>query len=257
MTTEAANATVVRREEVADCLFRMWVRPDEPVARWEPGQFVRLAVPGEDVEIKKQARAFSIVGIADGNVEFYGVEVAGGALSPKLRAAAVGDRIWLESKVQGQFTLANNPAGTEVWMFASGVGLAPFMAWLRHGDLSRYSAVVVVHQVRRSAHLAYADEIAALCRADAKFRYVPVVSGDERFPYRAGHAALKGHIGGTIGAERLEQATGLTLSPGVSVIMLCGNPAMIQGVRERLEAERGLKKHMKRTPGHVVTERYW
>lgn len=255
MTSEA-NATVVRREDVAGCLFRLWIRPDVLVERWEPGQFVRLAVPAEGVEIKKQARAFSIVGISDGVFEFYGVEVPNGQLSPKLRAAAVGDRVWLENKVQGQFTLANNPPGTEVWMFASGAGIAPFMAWLRHGDLSRYSRVIVVHQVREAAHLAYAAEVADKC-TDGKFRFVPVVSGGEKFPYKAGHAALKGRVGGTVTVEMLEKAAGCTFEAGRSVVMLCGNPDMIQGVRERLEAERGLKKHLKRTPGHIVTERYW
>ncbi len=257
MTIDAVNATVVHNEAVAGCGFRLRVRPDAPLPRWEAGQFVRLAIPTEGVDLKKQARAFSVAGVDGELVEFYGVAVPEGALSPRLKAAAPGDRIWLEPKVQGQFTLANNPAGDELWLIGTGAGIAPFLAMLRHADLARFSAVVVVHQVRDPDQLAYAELITEKCRGDNRFRYVPIVSGEHRFSARCGHAALRGRVGAAVGPDALERATGLGFAPGRSVVMLCGNPGMIQAVRERLDADRGLKKHLKRSPGHIVTERYW
>ena len=37
--------------------------------------------------------------------------------------------------------------------------------------------------------------------------------------------------------------------------MMCGNSAMISSVSELLE-ERGLRKHRRREPGHITTEKY-
>ncbi|MGB5442627.1 MAG: ferredoxin--NADP(+) reductase, partial [Gammaproteobacteria bacterium] len=48
----------------------------------------------------------------------------------------------------------------------------------------------------------------------------------------------------------------LTLSPGNSQVMICGNPAMVRDTQAILEA-RGLKKNKRREPGHITTEQYW
>jgi ferredoxin--NADP+ reductase len=38
--------------------------------------------------------------------------------------------------------------------------------------------------------------------------------------------------------------------------MLCGNPSMIDDAIALL-AERGLRRHRQRSPGHITTEKYW
>jgi ferredoxin--NADP+ reductase len=38
--------------------------------------------------------------------------------------------------------------------------------------------------------------------------------------------------------------------------MLCGNPDMIKETVETLE-NKGLKKHLRRSPGQISMERYW
>jgi ferredoxin--NADP+ reductase len=38
--------------------------------------------------------------------------------------------------------------------------------------------------------------------------------------------------------------------------MLCGNPAMIEDMMAGL-AKKGLKRHRRRDPGHITTEKYW
>ena len=40
-----------------------------------------------------------------------------------------------------------------------------------------------------------------------------------------------------------------------SHIMMCGNSAMLTSVTEILET-RGLRKHRRREPGHITTEKY-
>jgi ferredoxin--NADP+ reductase len=38
--------------------------------------------------------------------------------------------------------------------------------------------------------------------------------------------------------------------------MLCGNPAMVSDSVHAL-AQRGMKKHRRRSPGHITVENYW
>lgn len=253
---DATNATVVRAEKLAGCLFRLVVRPDAAPAAWRPGQFVRLSVPGPGDDPKKDARAFSFAG-ADGDAfEFYGVAVPDGRTSPKLGALQAGDRLWFEPKVQGFFTLDDAPAGqTDLWMVGSGAGIAPFASMVQQGAADKFERAVVVHQVRHPDHLSYGARFAAWARSGPGRAYVPVVSAPPaRFVVRDGHAALFGHVGEQL--DDIAKIVGRPIAAGRTLAMLCGNPDMIAEVRGHLEA-RGLVLHKKRTPGQVLTERYW
>ena len=253
---EVANATVVRAEALAGCLFRLVVRPDVPLASWKPGQFVRLGVPAEGADPKKEARAFSFAGAHGDAFEFFGVAVPDGKTSPKLAALKTGDRLWFENKVQGFFTLDEAPAGaTDVLMVGSGAGIAPFAAMVSQGATDGFERAILVHQVRHPDHLSYGAAFAAWARAKPGRFWVPIVSAPpSRFVVRDGHAALRGLIGDHL--EDVERISGAALAPGRTLALLCGNPAMIAEVRARLEL-RGLALHKKRAPGQILTERYW
>ena len=54
---------------------------------------------------------------------------------------------------------------------------------------------------------------------------------------------------------RLEAAAGLALDDAAHV-MLCGNPEMLRDAAAAL-AERGLRKHRRRKPGHITVESFW
>ncbi len=52
-----------------------------------------------------------------------------------------------------------------------------------------------------------------------------------------------------------EKIIGININENDSHIMMCGNSAMISSVSECLE-KRGLRKHRRREPGHITTEKY-
>ncbi|MNY81405.1 Ferredoxin--NADP reductase [compost metagenome] len=54
----------------------------------------------------------------------------------------------------------------------------------------------------------------------------------------------------------LERAAGLTLDPEHSRLMLCGNPAMVEELHERLKL-RGMQLSLSRRPGQLAVENYW
>jgi ferredoxin--NADP+ reductase len=258
-----ANATIVRHEQLPGCLFRLWVKPDWDAStkEWEPGQFLRFGVPTGEPTDKKYLRALSLIGLQDGVLELYLVAVEGGTTSPLLSALREGDRCYAEEKITGHFTPAHLPSDKsgDLWMIGTGAGLAPFICMLRHDAelLSRYETVVVVHTVRIGDYLSFGAEMLRRAAADPKLRYIPVVTRSEKpLEIRDGHCALRERIVPLLESGRLEQAAGVTLSPEGSMLMLCGNPQMIKDVTEQL-LTRGLSKHRKRTPGNIVSERYW
>lgn len=260
-TPVEANATVVRHEALGGCLYRLWVRPDWDIDAkgWHAGQFVRLGIPEGVPEDRKNARAYSFAGVTDGVFEFYIVEVEGGKTSPRLNKLRADDRLWCEEKISGHFSLDRNPPGKRCIMVGTGAGIAPFLCMVRHGGeaYSAYEQVVLVHQVRHREHLVYADELAAWAGTQDRHRYVPILSKPaSRFTSLQGHAPLHGYVQDRLEDGTLDAVAGSPLSPDDTVVMLCGNPDMIKSMTAALEA-RGLNRHKKSRPGHVITERYW
>ena len=105
-----------------------------------------------------------------------------------------------------------------------------------------------MHAVRRADELVYRDELRKICKENA-LRYVTFVS-------REAHAgSLAGRIPSALRDGRLEKAAGLALDHDAHV-MLCGNPDMLKDAQAAL-AERGLRKHRRRNPGHITVESFW
>jgi len=71
----------------------------------------------------------------------------------------------------------------------------------------------------------------------------------------AAAGALSGRIPAALRDGRLEAAAALALDD-TSHVMLCGNPQMLKDAQAALQ-ERGLRKHRRRTPGHITVESFW
>ena len=254
---EYNNATVVQFEQLPDCLFRIWIRPDWDggAALWLPGQFLRLGVM-EKPEDKKTLRAMTIIDVQDGVFEFYMVSVSGGVTSPRIGKLKVGDRCHLEPKITGNFTMKIVPdkPNADLWMMGTGTGIAPYLAMFKRDSeiLHTYKKIVFVHSVRRSPHLCYQREIAEHAQDFGSFQYVPVVTREKQ----EGKPGLFSRIPELIHTGRLCEYAEQEFSVDHSVVMLCGHPGMIKGTIGAL-AELGLSKHRRRSPGNIVSERYF
>jgi ferredoxin--NADP+ reductase len=216
---------------------------------FEAGQFVRIAL---DVGAERIARPFSFVNPPqDPVLEFYGVIVPDGPLSPRLARLAPGDTLYVADNPSGFLVLSEVPPAEDLWLVSTGTGIAPFLSILRTETCwQRYRKVVLVHGVRRASELAYRDLIGEVRRErPGRLVYVPFVSR-ERAP-----GALEGRIPAAIRDGRLEAAAG-AIGPERSQFMLCGNPQMLKDVAAAL-AERGLRKHRRRSPGHITVEAFW
>jgi ferredoxin--NADP+ reductase len=256
------NATITKRIDITDELIVIHVKPDAGVPEYKSGQYVALGLMGSaprpegyPAEREEQSpeklikRAYSI-GSSPSNretLEFYIAVVKDGALSSRLSLLKEGDRVFAAPKITGTFTLDHVPANENLYLLATGTGLAPFLSMIRtESTWSEGRSICIVHGVRYPADLGYRSELEMFVKERPNFRYVPIVSraGDE-------WDGARGHI------QSLFDSGKLALDAAKDHVFLCGNPAMINDMESRLAAL-GYSEHNKKNPsGKLHVEKYW
>ncbi|OON38472.1 ferredoxin--NADP(+) reductase [Izhakiella australiensis] len=246
---EWVNATVKQVNNWTEALFSITV--NAPIAPFTAGQFAKLAL---EIDGERVQRAYSYVNApGDGNLEFYLVLVPEGKLSPHLYALKPGDRVMVTKDAAGFFVLEEIPECETLWMLATGTAIGPYLSILQEGkDLERFRNIVLVHAARYAADLSYLPLMQQLQqRYSGKLRIQTVVSREEI----AG--SLSGRVPALIESGALEASVGLPMSAEHSHIMLCGNPQMVRDTQQLLKESRGMRKHLRRKPGHMTSEHYW
>jgi ferredoxin--NADP+ reductase len=237
------DAKVIENRHWTEALFSL--RVEQAPLAFEAGQFVRIAL---DIDGERVARPFSLVNApGDRALEFYGIVVPEGPLSPRLARLRSGERLFVASNPAGFLVLSEVPDAQTLWLVSTGTGIAPFLSMLRAGTpWKRFRNVVLVHAVRHAAELAYREELEGM----ADLRYITVVSRE------AVPGALRGRIPALVRDGQLEAAAGLNLAAESSQVMLCGNPEMLKDTIALLGG-RGMRKNRRRTPGHITSESFW
>ncbi len=243
MSTKWLEGRVLENRHWTDALFSL--RVEAPRLAFEAGQFVRIALE------EGLARPFSFVNPPqDPVLEFYGIVVPEGPLSPRLARLEKNDRLLIAANPAGFLVLSEVPDAGTLWLLSTGTGIAPFLSILRtEAPWRRYREVVLVHAVRHARELVYRDMIRQISQ-EHRLHYVSFVSREQA----AG--SLAGRIPAAIRDGRLETAAGLRLDATGSQVMLCGNPDMLKDAAAEL-AGRGLRKHRRRAPGHITVESFW
>ncbi len=214
-----------------------------------PGQFVRVAL---DIDDERVARPYSLVNQpGEGLLEIYFNIVDEGPLTPKLAALEAGDEIFVTDRANGFLTIDEVPDCRHLWMLATGTGVGPFLSILKGEKVwQRFEKVVLGYSVRDVSELSYQDQISAISEQHAEqFCFVPFVTREEV------DAAIQQRMTESFEDGSFEQRAGIKVSADDSHVMMCGNSAMISSVTELLQ-QRGLRKHRRREPGHLTTEKY-
>ncbi|MBH3341797.1 ferredoxin--NADP reductase [Pseudomonas mendocina] len=224
--------------------------------RFRAGQFVRLGVEKADGSLVW--RAYSLVSAPhDEFLEFFSIVVPGGEFTSELSRLVVGDSLLVEKMATGYLTLDRFVDGRDLWLLGSGTGIAPFLSILQDFEVwQRFERIVLVYSARTFAELAYQPLIRGLAELEYlaefadKLIYLPVVTREQA------PDCLNVRVTDLLGSGELEQAAGLELTPEHSRVMICGNPQMIDDIRQCLKA-RGLNLSLTRRPGQVAVENYW
>ena len=263
------NAVLAGREEINAQLLIMRVQPDEASFDFKPGQFGVLGLLGREARVPEAddeeprakpdqmiRRAYSIASssVERRYIEFYVTLITSGQLTPRLFALPYGSRLFLGPKASGMFTLDRIPPGRAVLLIATGTGLAPYMSMLRTllvNDTAR--PFVVLHGARYSWDLGYRGELESLARLRPNFTYIPSITRPDEDPHFRGHT---GRIQTLLGKGIVETLSGVPLDPALLDVFLCGNPEMIQTVKEIL-APLGFTPDRGKERGTVHVEEYW
>jgi len=269
--TDPYNATIVSREDFTSELALFRVAYDSiDVPEFTPGQFCTLGLikPETEEELNKPRRrpgpkllrrAYSIASspkVRD-YLEFYIALVEEGQLTPKLWQLQPGDRLFMDQKIKGHFTMEEVPDGQDLIMISTGTGLAPFLSMIdtyldRPG---RWNRLVVIHGTRLSVDLGYREKLEQLAAEDDRIFYIPAVT---REPEDSPYDGLRGRCQNALTTEMLAKyANGVELNPENCQVFLCGNPAMIDQCESELTELGFVVKNRQNPKGNIHFERYW
>jgi ferredoxin/flavodoxin---NADP+ reductase len=207
------NITSLRRWSPKTFSFTT-TRP--PGFAFQNGQFVTLGLRREG---KLVPRAYSIVSDPDEpDLEFLSIHVPDGELTSQLAEADIGDSVWINSKVTGSLTVDHVLPGRNLYLLATGTGIAPFISLIRGEKVfERFERVILVHSVRTAPELSYREEIEH--RAGPQLRYVPTVTREPHANNQRGADLFR--------TGELFRMLGLPAAdPEHDRVMLCGNPEM-------------------------------
>lgn len=238
-----------------DSLFSFTTTRD-PGLRFDNGQFVMIGLPTESG--KPLLRAYSIVSANyEDYLEFFSIKVPDGPLTSRLQHLRVDDEIFVSTKPTGTLLITDLHPGRNLYLLATGTGLAPYLSIVRDPETyERFERVIVAHGVRYIEDLAYADllerdlpndDLLGELLADRLF-YYPVVSRESfRNQGRVTTLLEKGRLPADLGLEPLD--------PARDRAMICGSPSMLEDTSQLLDA-RGftVSPHIGK-PGEYVIER--
>ena len=238
---------IVENYQWSERLFSLRIKA--PLETFKAGQFVRVAL---DVEGEEVARPYSLVN-APGEelLEIYFNIVPEGPLTPRLAKMKPGDVIKIGEKASGFLIIDEVPDVRHLWMLATGTGIGPFLSILKTADVwQRFEKLVLGYSVRSKGELAYRELIEQLLQQHSdQLSFVPFITR-ERI-----EGSINARITSGIEQGDVETRTGFRISAEDSHVMMCGNSEMIIEVTELLK-KRGMRKHLRREPGHITTEKY-
>ena len=242
------QGTIVENKRWTPELFTISIKT-EPLA-FKAGQFILVGVKnGDDVLY----RPYSLVNPPDGSLlQVHFNTVKDGTLSPLLTDLSPGDSIQVSNRPTGLLTLEEVPDVSNLWLFATGTGVGPFISILMTAEpWQRFKKVVLCYAVKTLDDMAYIKELNKIkSKYEEQFCFIPFITRE--------------NVSGTINSRlttylesgELEKKAQLILSAKSSHTMLCGNADMINEVTQLLE-QKGLRRHSRSKPGQIAMEKYY
>ena len=115
--------------------------------RFRNGEFTMIGIK---VDGKPLLRAYSVASANyEEQLEFLSIKVPDGPLTSRLQHLKPGDAIMVSRKATGTLVIDNLLAGRNLYLLATGTGLAPFLSVIKDPETyERFDRVVLVHGCR-------------------------------------------------------------------------------------------------------------
>jgi ferredoxin--NADP+ reductase len=222
--------------------------------RFKNGHFTMI---GLEQEGKSLMRAYSLASANyEDELEFFSIKVPDGPLTSRLQSIRVGDELLVNSKATGTLVQDNLLPGKNLYLIATGTGLAPFLSIIRDPEIyEQYERIVLTHGCRHVEELAYRELITEHLPAHEylgqdvrdKLIYYPTVT---REPFHN-----NGRLTDLLRAGKLQADVGLgPIDCNTDRFMICGSPSMLKEICALLDS-RGLCEARHGEAAHYVIER--
>lgn len=222
-------------EHYTDTLFKFQLTKPEGFD-FKAGQFTMI---GLDDTPK---RAYSLTSAPQDNfIEFYSIKVPDGALTSKLQNIQVNDFVYVSDRPVGNLMIENLDDGSDLWLLATGTGIAPFISMLCDDETyERFKNIHVLWSVREQSEIEAFDSFLK----DVPIDYIPIVTRDEAWEGETSRITSLIHRG-----KILKDA-----KPETDKVMLCGNMDFNVEIRDML-FELGWKEGSNRKKGSFLLEK--
>ena len=248
------DARVLSVHHWTDRLFSFTTTRDAGL-RFSNGHFTMIGLRRDDG--RPLLRAYSFVAPNhESHLEFLSIKIPNGELTSRLSHVRPGDPILVGRKPTGTLRIAHLRPAKNLYLLATGTGIAPFMSIIRDPTTyEQFERIVLVHGVRQVSELAYRAYILGdLPRHEVlgelvqrQLVYYPTVT---REPFER-----QDRIPRLIESGRMAHDLSLPdLGPATDRVMICGSPAMLRDLKRLCEA-RGFEEGNTGEPGDFVVER--
>ena len=243
---------VLEVKHYTDRLFHFKTTRDSGT-RFRDGEFLMI---GLEVEGKPLLRAYSVASPNyEEYMEWFSIKVPNGPLTSRLQNIQVGDEIITNTKAVGTLVLDNLKSGRNLYMLATGTGVAPFMSLVRGVDTyDHYDNVILLWSTRLVKELAYKDFLEGLNDHEiwgeitqGKFKFYPSVTREDFINTgRITNAMYDGSVYEKLGVEPFDKEK--------DSAMICGSMPMNLEFKEYFE-KMGCKEGNSQTRGDYVLEK--
>ncbi len=223
----------------------------KPGMRFKNGEFVMMGLKHEGKNI---IRAYSVASANHEEfLEWLSIKVDGGELTLKLQNLKVGDEVIMNDKATGTLVIDYLLPGRNLYLVATGTGLAPFLSIINDPETyENFDKVILTHTVQQPDELVYKEQLEFFNTKNefftqGKFQYFNTLTkADWPRQGRITKWLKEGTLWPALGTE--------TYDSKVDRMMICGSMGLNEDVTGWLESI-GAKEGNTSTQGEYVVEK--